>query len=382
VDERHVSAMLVRQAIRDLDLSRSSPAVRLNVGGHSPRSEQFPGTSTLSEAVVTEQEGRASLDFTKWGLKTPEAVAEKEIQLETAAADSVGQPPSLPVHDKAIPEAPRKAGSMDKTVQTKRHSAPRTWLVGTLRTDHPIVNSDRSTLALAAIILLALGLWTGWRGLRTRAGAAPRPARANAVSKSTQNQDWTSMLSDMLYSPMASNPERKPFEGNKTRAVQILPQTLLPSKLRPQAATPTEAAPPAVTSNTARIPDNLLPLVSNSRPLPQPLRPSTTAESSSDTKPIDGDQASTRHPIKIVQPKYPKLAEVRHLEGDVLLELHVDSSGKVETVRTVSGNSLFGEAAEEAVRQWQYPPSSGNQPSTSMVTRVRMTFRLNAEPKR
>lgn len=392
--ERHVSAMLVRQAIRDLDLSRSSRAVLWNVGGHSLQTERLPGTSPLSEPFVPEQEERASLDFTKWGLKTPEAIAEKEIQLEMAAANSAAQPPSEQAHDKAIPKASGKAGTSDEAVQTKRHSAPRTQLLGTLRTNRWIVKSDRSTLALAAIILLALGLWTGWRELRTKPSVVPRPDGANAVVNSPQNEDWTSTLSDMLYSPTAaleSNPERKPFEGNKTHAstVQILPQTLLPSKLRPQAATPTEAAPPVVTSNTTRVPNNLLPLVSNSRPLPQPHGPSTTTEFSSDSRSTGSasrltseDEASTRHPIKIVQPKYPKLAELRHLEGDVLLELHVNSSGKVETARTISGNFLLGEAAEEAARQWQYPPSSGNQPSTSMVTHVRVNFRLSAEPKR
>lgn len=385
--ERHVSAMLVRQAIRDLDLSRSSPVVRLNIGGHSPQTEKLPGISPLSEPFVPEQKGRASLDFTKWSLKTPEAMAEKEIHLETAAADSFEQPPSVQVHDKAIPKASGKAGTIDEAVRTKRHSAPRTELLGTLRNDRPI-------LMLSAILLLALGLWAGWRELRTKPGVVPRPDGATAVINPPQNQDWISTLSDMLYSPMGameSNPERKSFEGNKTHAstVQILPQTLLPSKLRPQAATPTEAAPPVVTSNTTRVPNNLLPLVSNSRPLPQPHGPSTTTEFSSDSRPTGSasrltseDEASTRHPIKIVQPKYPKLAELRHLEGDVLLELHVNSSGKVETVRTISGNFLLGEAAEEAARQWQYPPSSGNQPSTSMVTHVRVNFRLSAEPKR
>jgi TonB family protein len=384
--ERHVSAMLVRQAIRDLDLSRSSRAVLLNVGSHSPRTEKLPGTSPLSEAVVTEQEGRASLDFTKWGLKTPEAVAEKEIQLEAAAAESVGQPPSLQVHDKAIPKAPGKAGPIDEAVQTKRHSAPRARLLGILRTKRWNLD-DQPILLMSAFLLLVLGLWAGWRELGSKPGAGPRPDGANAVVNSPQNQDWTSTLSDMLYSPVAagtSNPGRKSDDGNKTHAsiIQTLPQTLLPSKLRPQAATQTEVAPPAVTSNTAGVPNNLLPLVRNSRSLPQAPRPSTTTESSSDTKPTDEDQASTRHPIKIVQPKYPKLAELRHLEGDVFLELRVDSSGKVETVRTISGNSLLGEAAEQAARQWQYSPSSANQPSTSMVTHVRVNFRLNAEPKR
>ncbi|HEY1528383.1 MAG TPA: TonB family protein [Candidatus Angelobacter sp.] len=386
IGERHVSAKLMRQAARDLDLSRSPRAIGLNASDRSPRTEELHGLSSLPEPIASE-ETHAPLAFTEWNPPPLEAPTEQKIQFRSAA-DSFKQPPSSQAQKKAIPVAPRKAGTIGDAGRTRRNFAWHTPLLGTLWTNRWIVKSDRSTLALAAIILLALGLWTGWRGLRTKSGAAvPGPAGANAIANSPENQDWNFRLSDMLYSPVAAgtpNPERKPEDGNKNHAsiIQTLPQSLLPSKLRPQIAKPIEAAPPVVTLNTAGSPINLLPLVSNSRPLPQPPMPSATAESSSNTKPTDENQASMRHPIKIVQPKYPKLAELRHLEGDVLLELHVNSSGKVETVRTISGNSLLGEAAEEAARQWQYPPSAGNQQPTSMVTWVRVNFKLNPEIRR
>jgi TonB family protein len=387
IGERHVSPKLMRQAARDLDLSRSPRAIGLNVSDRPPRTEKPHWPSSLPEPIASE-ERHAPLAFTEWNPPPLEAATEQKIQFRSAA-DSLNQPPSSQAQKKAIPGVPRKAGMIGDAGRTRRNFAWHTPLLGTLRTNRWIVKSDRSTLALAAIILLALGLWTGWRGLRTKSGAAvPGLAEANAITNSPENQDWNLRLSDMLYSPVAagmSNPKRKPDDGNKTHAsiVQTLPQSLLPSKLHPEIAKPTEAAPPAVTLNTAGIPINLLPLASNSRPLPQPPpTPSATAESSSDTKATDEDQASTRRPIKIVQPKYPKLAELRHLEGDVLLELHVNSRGKVETVRTVSGNSLLGDAAEEAARQWQYPPSPENQQPTPMVTRVRVNFKLNPETRR
>jgi TonB family protein len=380
IGERHVSAELVRQAARELDLSRSSRAIRLNVSDHSPRTEKPHGSSSSPEPLASE-ERHAPVAFTEWNLNPLKAATEQKIQFGSAAG-SLKQPPPSQTPKKAISEAPRKAGTIGDAGRTRRNFAWHTSRPGTLRTNRWIVKSDRSTFALVAIILVALGLWTGWRGLRTKSGAVLGPAGASAIA-SRQNQDWTTPLSDMLYVPMVdwqSNPDRKLIDGNKTQTstIQTLPQTLLPSKLRPQTANPTEAAPPAVTTNTARIPNNLLPLVSNSRPLPQPPTPSATADSSSDTK-AGENQASMRDPIKIVQPKYPKLAELRHLEGDVLLELHVNPSGKVETVRTISGNSLLAEAAEEAARQWQYPRSPGNQQPTSMVTRVRVNFKLHPQ---
>jgi TonB family protein len=93
-------------------------------------------------------------------------------------------------------------------------------------------------------------------------------------------------------------------------------------------------------------------------------------------------ETSQRKPIKAIWPKYPKLAELRRIEGDVLLELHIDSTGKVEKVRVVSGNSVLTEAAEEAARQWQYAPLPNDYSSDATVTRVRFNFKLNPETKR
>jgi outer membrane biosynthesis protein TonB len=49
----------------------------------------------------------------------------------------------------------------------------------------------------------------------------------------------------------------------------------------------------------------------------------------------------------------------------------------VTKVRGLSGNAILLQAAEEAARQWRYPPSSeGNQFPTPAVTRVRFNFKL------
>jgi TonB family protein len=389
IGERRVSAMLVRQAARDLDLSRSPSAINLSAAGPLPRTETPYEPAPLPQPIG---ERRASLDLAEWSPKTPEAVPEKEIQFRSAT-DSVEQPPSSRPQDKAIPGAPRETGTIAAASGTRRNSGWQVPVLGILRSKRSSFKNDRSTLVLAALILFVLGLWAGWYALRaTSSAAGPGPAGANAIISSAQNQDRTSPLSDILYSPVvAGGPSQSLNSGNKTHTstIQTLPQSLLPSKLRAQTANLTEAAPPVGLSNSSRIPNNLtLPLVTNSTPLPQPPRLSPMGESSpatgptDATGPIDKEQASARQPIKIVQPKYPKFAELRRIEGNVLLELHIDARGKVQTVRTISGNSLLRAAAEEAAWQWQYPPFPGNQPSTSTVTRVRVTFKLNPESRR
>lgn len=373
--ERRVSATLVRQAARDLDLSRSPGIINSSVAAPFPRTEKSYGPGPLPQPIKVEH---ASLDFAESSPKTTQAAVEKEIEFRSAAG-SVEQPP----------RTRRKAASMAEVGLTRRNSAWQSLHLGIPRTKRWSFKSDRSTLTLAAIILLALGLWSGWRGLRTKSGVAvPGPAGANAITSDPENQDWNFRLSDILYSPIVAgepSPNLNLTSGNKPRTptIQTVPQSLLPSKLRRQTANPTEATPPAAVSNTSSIPSDLtLPLATSSRPLPQPPGLNTMGESSPVTGLADKKEGSALQPIKIVQPKYPKFAELRRIEGSVLLELHVDALGRVEKVRTISGNSLLREAAEVAAWQWQYPPSTDHQPPASAVTQVRVNFKLNPESRR
>ena len=380
VGERRVSATLVRQAARDLDLSRSPGAINSSVAAPFSRTEKSYGPGPLPQPI---KEERASLDLTESSPKTTQAAIEKEIAFRSAASSIEQRPSPQP------PGARRKAAPIAEVGRTRRNSAWQSQHLGILQTRRWSFKSDRSTLTLAAIILLALGLWSGWRGLRTKSSiAVPGRAGANAITSAPDNQDWNFRLSDMLYSPIVagqSSPNLNLTSDNKTRTptIQTVPQSLLPSKLRRQTANPTEATPPTAVSNTSGIPSDLtLPLGTSSRPLPQPPGLNTMGESSPATRLADKEQGSALQPIKIVQPKYPKFAELRRIEGSVLLELHVDALGRVEKVRTISGNSLLREAAEVAAWQWQYPRSPGNQQPTSAVTQVRVNFKLNPESRR
>jgi len=378
--ERRVSATLVRQAARDLDLSGSPGVINSSAAASFTRTENSYRPGPLPQPI---KEERASLDLAESSAKTTQAAIEKEIEFRSAASSVKQRPSPQP------PGARRKATSTTEVGRTGRNSAWQSQHLGILQTRRWSFKSDRSTLTLAAIILLALGLWSGWRGLRTKSGVAvPGPAGANAITSAPENQDWNFRLSDMLYSPIVageSSPNLNLTSDNKTRTptIQTVPQSLLPSKLRRQTPNPTEATPPAAVSNTSSMPSDLtLPLATSSRPLPQPPGLNTMGESSPATGLADREQGSALQPIKIVQPKYPKFAELRRIEGSVLLELHVDALGRVEKVRAISGNSLLREAAEVAAWQWQYPRSPGNQQPTSAVTQVRVNFKLNPESRR
>lgn len=62
--------------------------------------------------------------------------------------------------------------------------------------------------------------------------------------------------------------------------------------------------------------------------------------------------------VVVVPPRYPPIAKAFRIEGQVVLEVTVGQDGRVSDVRRQSGTPLLVEAAEAAVRQWRYAPSS------------------------
>lgn len=394
IGERRVNGMLVRQAARDLDLSHSG-TVNLMTVGQFPRTNNPPGS--FPAPIISEEKHTALAPKTS-SPDVPEAATKGEIPFRpavmSAVVDCVQQAPFSPAQAKAIPEAHRREEYISETDGTRRNSPQHAAASETHRLKSKGFKNDPSTLVLVALIFIALGLW-GYELRNQSRATVERPAGGAPVAGSVQNQKPASSSSEMLYSQNTdgeSNPGHHLMGSNKTEiankthvpVIHTLQQSLLPSKIRQQPANSIDAAPPA-TPNISSIPDNLtLPFVASPTFVPAPQLSARTAMRGPATakQPIRKDQIFLRQPIRTVSPKYPKLAELRHIEGDVLLELQVDSKGKVQKVQTISGNSLLGDAAEEAARQWQYPPYSENQFQTPAVTRVRFTFKLDSEAKR
>ena len=73
-----------------------------------------------------------------------------------------------------------------------------------------------------------------------------------------------------------------------------------------------------------------------------------------------------------VAPVYPEIAKRMRVTGIVKLEVTVDADGKVTDVKTLSGNTVLAEAAQEAVRKWKFVPGEG-----SSTLNVSVDFNLN-----
>ncbi len=80
-------------------------------------------------------------------------------------------------------------------------------------------------------------------------------------------------------------------------------------------------------------------------------------------------------------PKYPRLARRRGLEGQVLINVLVDTSGRVVELETLSscGHSILDRAALDAVRRWHFIPGNIDGKKQQMWVKVPVRFQLQTE---
>jgi hypothetical protein len=66
-------------------------------------------------------------------------------------------------------------------------------------------------------------------------------------------------------------------------------------------------------------------------------------------------------PDEFVQPLYPPLARMAHIEGSLSFNFVIDNDGGPSTLTFESGHPLLRGAVEEAVKHWRYPTTSAGQ---------------------
>ena len=70
---------------------------------------------------------------------------------------------------------------------------------------------------------------------------------------------------------------------------------------------------------------------------------------------MDYDQAP--RPIKITRPQYPQEAFIRKIEGTVVVEIMIDTQGRVVRARVLQSVPLLDAAAVQTVYQWVFSPA-------------------------
>src|SRR5262245_34362549 len=79
---------------------------------------------------------------------------------------------------------------------------------------------------------------------------------------------------------------------------------------------------------------------------------------------------------RLILPEYPPEAQERGQHGIVILELTIDTQGKVADVRVVRSIPPFDDAAITAVKQWEYEVTRVDGKPVSVLLTVPITFAL------
>lgn len=82
--------------------------------------------------------------------------------------------------------------------------------------------------------------------------------------------------------------------------------------------------------------------------------------------------------LKRVEPDYPYIAKISHIDGTVDINAVIDPQGNVVQEHAVDGPAVLIPAALDAVRQWKYAPTYLDGKPVALNMEVAVTFNLNS----
>ena len=77
-----------------------------------------------------------------------------------------------------------------------------------------------------------------------------------------------------------------------------------------------------------------------------------------------------------VQPTYPQMARIAHIQGDVILQATISKTGVIENLHGVQGHPILIQAAMDAVKQWKYRPYILNGEPVEVETTIKVQFHM------
>jgi protein TonB len=77
-----------------------------------------------------------------------------------------------------------------------------------------------------------------------------------------------------------------------------------------------------------------------------------------------------------VKPVYPAIAQSARVQGVVILEATIGTDGRVTDVKVLRSIPLLDQAAIDAVKQWQYTPTTLNGQPVPVIMTVTVNFAL------
>lgn len=308
----------------------------------------------------------------------PRAVPPAISKVEPIRASAVVEPLAAPI---------TPSRKEERRAEAKSHSQSSQVSFGTFDTVGAETgkSGNRWIMISAAVVVLAAGGTFGYLKLRKSGSEShPQPPAPVASAPSTPAvQPAANAAPETASAPSSNAPAAKPKDdANESskhadknskpspaapetkRTPETVALTSGPSRIgsRPADSGQVSDAAPSLTVGTSNGSGNLNSLAGsmNSAPTPSMLAQSTLEPLSI---------------IKRVAPIYPAVARQRLLSATVVVEATVDETGKVKTVKFISGSPIFRDAAFDAVKQWVYQPAKLNGKPIEQNTTIQLSFR-------
>ncbi len=94
-------------------------------------------------------------------------------------------------------------------------------------------------------------------------------------------------------------------------------------------------------------------------------------------KPVPvGGQVMLAKLVHQVKPEYPRMAKDSRIQGTVNLQAVIGRDGRIRELQVMNGHPLLVKAAMDAVRQWEYQPTTLNGQPVEVITTVEVKFIL------
>jgi TonB family protein len=112
-------------------------------------------------------------------------------------------------------------------------------------------------------------------------------------------------------------------------------------------------------------------------------------EFSSNQRARNGDEVSFQAPVRVggaitppaktkdVRPTYPLEAQSRGVQGVVIIEATIGTTGKVQDARVLQSIPLLDQPALDAIRQWEFTPTVLNGMPVPVIMTVTVQFKLS-----
>ncbi len=295
-------------------------------------------------------------------------------------------------------EKAAESGMNESSVSVTVGSAP-SFSYGADASEPSSGGSKKVLIGIAAAVVVAVGLYSGWTQFSGRATAASSDSKSTTpvsdVAAPASNPRAVASSTTAAASATMSSPS--PQTALQLKAVKPAVATTVADSNDPSAKEeePVTKSPSKVASSLASSkPDTAL------KPATAPIvmkksaaSVMVAATSAGGSLPnLIGDPGPSAKPvlqtlnvsqgvsqgllIKKVQPTYPSNALHMHVEGAVQLLATIGKSGNISAVKTLSGEPLLAKAALDAVKQWKYKPYYLNGEPVEIQTQITVNFKL------